>query len=117
MISGPLVSVHHVDDYSGGIQVKELDLEQAGERVTPFKASIITVPPGISTPVDQHDVRECWVVIAGQGELMTDGVASPLEPGAVTYFASRCSHQVRNTGGDELKLFSAWWTPGHQASQ
>ena len=74
MIAGPLVAVHHVEDYSGGIQLKELDLEDAGERVTPFKASIITVPPGITTPVDQHDVRECWVVISGQGELTSEGV-------------------------------------------
>lgn len=110
MIAAPLVSVHHVEDYAGGIQLKELDLEEAGERVTPFKASIITVPPGITTPVDQHDVRECWVVISGHGELTSEGVATPLEPGSVTYFASQRSHQVRNTGSDELKFFSAWWS-------
>ncbi|MEW6644990.1 MAG: cupin domain-containing protein [Pseudomonadota bacterium] len=111
MTFGPLVSVRQIENYSGGIQLKELDLEDGETRVTPFKASIISVPPGVSTPVDQHDVRECWVVIAGQGELTTDGIASRLEPGAVTYFASGCAHQVRNIGSDELKFFSAWWSP------
>lgn len=111
MTFGPLVSVHHVENYAGGIQLKELALEDGESSVAPFKASIISVPPGVSTPEDQHDVRECWVVIAGQGELTADGVASRLEPGSVTYFASRCIHQVRNTGTEELRFFSAWWGP------
>ena len=112
MIAGATVSIGQVENYPDGMKVNLLDLEGAGGWVAPFKASIFTVEPGTSSPVDEHDVRECWVVIAGQGELTVADERLQLGPGSVTYFESRRPHQVRNIGEDTLKIFSTWW-PSH----
>lgn len=112
MIAGATVPIRLVEDYPDGMRVNELDLEGAAGWVAPFKASIFTVEPRTSSPIDEHDVRECWVVIAGQGELTVAGEMLQLAPGSVTYFESRRPHRVRNVGEDTLKIFSVWW-PSH----
>jgi mannose-6-phosphate isomerase-like protein (cupin superfamily) len=109
MINGPLISTRRVEDYPEGMRVNELDFDDAGTWVAPFKASIFTIAANAASPVDQHEVRECWVVIAGCGELTTADDTVQLEPGSVTYFESRRPHQVRNVGNGELKIFSTWW--------
>ncbi|WP_315837675.1 cupin domain-containing protein [Bradyrhizobium prioriisuperbiae] len=109
MIKSSLMSVHHVEDYPGGTRLKELDFNDGDTWAAPFKAGIVTVPPAATTPMDEHAMRECWVVISGRGELISAGETVQLEPGSVTYFQSQRPHQLRNVGDQELKLFSVWW--------
>lgn len=111
MSSGAMISVRGVEEHPDGMRVTMLDFERAGHSVAPFKASIFTIEPDSMSPADEHHVRECWVVIAGRGELTVAGETSLLEAGSITYFESRQPHQVRNVGDEVLTIFSAWWPP------
>jgi mannose-6-phosphate isomerase-like protein (cupin superfamily) len=104
----PVLTTEYVTD---GVRVDELDFTNCGLSVAPFKASIISIAPGCSSPVDQHEVRECWVTIGGSGQLQRDDDFGQLQPGSVVYFASQQKHQVHNFGDVPLTIFSTWWKP------
>jgi len=103
------VDFHEPETLPGGMQVHEAQLNGVEASVAPFRASIFTVPAGSSSPRDQHDVRECWVVLAGTGVLTTTAGGQRLEPNAITYFESNQPHEVRNDGPTPLRIFSVWW--------
>lgn len=109
MTVSPTISFYEPETLAGGMQVHEVRLNDGETPVAPFRASIFTVPAGSSSPRDEHDVRECWVVLAGTGVLTTDVGEQWLEPNTVTYFASNQPHEVRNDGQTPLRIFSVWW--------
>jgi mannose-6-phosphate isomerase-like protein (cupin superfamily) len=78
----------------------------------PFQASRWEVPPGRTSELDQHDVAEVWLVRSGQGTVMSGGSEMPIRAGEMVFMASRVPHQVRNTGTDQLRMFSVWWPSG-----
>jgi mannose-6-phosphate isomerase-like protein (cupin superfamily) len=79
--------------------------------VVPFRAMRITVASSFTTPLDCHQVRECWIVASGRGVLTCDGSAQEIAAGDFLYFESFRSHQVRNDGSGDLVLYSLWWQP------
>jgi mannose-6-phosphate isomerase-like protein (cupin superfamily) len=110
MSANPTVDFYAPDTLAGGLQIHEARLNAAEKPVAPFRASIFTVPAGASSPRDQHEVRECWVVLAGTGVLTTDAGTQRLDPNTMTYFASNQPHEVRNDGSTPLRIFSVWWS-------
>ncbi|MEL6862987.1 MAG: class I tRNA ligase family protein, partial [Bacteroidota bacterium] len=94
------------------IKVEEVDLTQDKERFAPFKASRFEVFPGKTSPVDIHEVRECWFISEGQGSLIYNGEKlQEVKAGEVLYFDSHQSHAIENTGDSNLVIFSTWWKP------
>lgn len=81
-------------------------------RVLPFKYSRFIVKPGQTSRLDQHQVLEAWVIVAGAGVLAVDGVESPVTCGDVVHFTPMRSHQVTNPGPHDLEVFSFWWSVG-----
>ncbi|WP_161964065.1 class I tRNA ligase family protein [Chitinophaga flava] len=95
---------------AGIMEVREVNLINNDERIAPFKASRFEVYPGQQSPLDIHEVRECWFVSQGKGEVIYNGTeVVPVSSGDVLYFESNQSHQVTNTGEDQLIIFSVWW--------
>lgn len=76
----------------------------------PFKGSKFIVYPNETSPLDIHDVKECWFVASGSGIVTYDGKdKEAIKPGDVLLFESQQSHQVFNNGTQNLLIFSVWW--------
>jgi mannose-6-phosphate isomerase-like protein (cupin superfamily) len=79
--------------------------------VAPFTLARFTVPPGVTSAADCHEVREIWLVQSGSGLLTLDGVPDRLVAGEVRYFESFRTHQLHNDGTEPIELVSIWWRP------
>ena len=75
----------------------------------PFKSSFFVVEPGYTSRLDQHDVKEIWMVKQGEGTLEYDGNTILLQAGNTYYFSSNVTHKVSNTGKVNIEIFSTWW--------
>ncbi|MEV4580452.1 cupin domain-containing protein [Nonomuraea jabiensis] len=89
---------------SSGLAVTEVR-----ELPAPFKCALFTVPQGATTELDQHDVAEMWFIHHGSGTLLSDGEELAVRAGDAIHFPGRVPHQLRNTGGEPLEVFSVWW--------
>jgi mannose-6-phosphate isomerase-like protein (cupin superfamily) len=79
--------------------------------VAPFTLARFTVPPGVTSAADCHEVREIWLVQSGAGLITLDGVTDRLVAGEVRYFESFRTHQLHNDGDEPIELVSIWWRP------
>ena len=92
------------------IKVDQIDFGAIDCSRMPFKASRFEVYPGKQTPLDQHEVVECWFIAKGVGELEYDGENRlNVKEGEVLYFNPYQSHTIINTGGENLVIYSIWW--------
>ncbi|MBX9722839.1 MAG: cupin domain-containing protein [Candidatus Obscuribacterales bacterium] len=104
----PKLGFHDPEFYGAGISVKEIDFEAKGS-TPPFKSTYFEVLPGFTTPVDQHKVEECWIVLKGSGILVCDGQEIPLAEQDIVHFASFEGHSVQNNSDQPLLLCSIYW--------
>lgn len=91
--------------------VDEIDFGHGKQRpLAPFKGSKFILYPAQTSPVDIHDVTECWFVASGSGIITCNGEHKMnIKPGDVLYFKSQQSHEVYNNGIENLLIFSVWW--------
>jgi len=92
-----------------GTLFETIDFSRNGHEIAPFKGGRFTIQPGELSKLDQHQVRECWVVAQGEGILNHDGTPVNISPGDYVFFDSMETHQVKNTGRDVLIIHSVWW--------
>lgn len=94
----------------GIMKVDEINLMTHNRHIAPFKASRFEVYPGQTSPSDQHEVRECWFIAQGAGDVLYNGKETvPVTQGDVLYFESHQTHEITNTGKVNLVIFSVWW--------
>ncbi|WP_103069465.1 cupin domain-containing protein [Aquimarina sediminis] len=90
--------------------VEELLMNLEEHNKAPFKVSRWEVYPDKSSPIDTHEVRECWFIARGKGELIRNGVNEGIvSQGDVLFFDSYQSHSIHNIGIENLLVFSTWW--------
>ncbi len=94
-----------------GIDLVIFELPQVEQSSAPFTLARVIVPVGGSTPKDEHEVREIWVVLQGRGTLTVEGEPSSIGPGDTLYFESHEMHQVVNASNEPLEFLSIWWSP------
>lgn len=111
MNNNPKLSFLPEETFGNAMVVDEIDLgHESPKTLAPFKGSKFVVFPGATSPVDVHDVKECWFVAAGSGLVTYDGsYTEPVKTGDVLCFDSRQSHLVHNNGSENLMIFSIWW--------
>ncbi len=93
------------DFYGDGISVAQMLLPNA----TPFKSTYFEILPGFTTPVDRHQVQECWIVLRGTGILNRDGMEMPIAMQDVLHFNSFEGHSVTNNSQEPLLICSIYW--------
>ncbi len=91
--------------------VDEIDFgHEAKQPVAPFKGAKFIIYPCQTSPLDIHDVAECWFVASGCGVITYNGEQKNIvKPGDVLYFKPQQSHAVWNNGTENLLIFSIWW--------
>ena len=100
------ISFCETDEYDYGIVVDEVNLESIK---SPFKQSIISIPSGAISPLDQHEVKETWLIMSGYGSLTCNDTPKPLKKGDAVFFESFDTHQVTNESSEVMKIISTWW--------
>ena len=62
------------------------------------------VKPNIAMPPHRHPHEQILVVLAGECDVITDGVKEHLTPGGLALFPSNSEHSFTNTLNEELVL-------------
>lgn len=94
-----------------GAKLGVVDLPTVELSAAPFTLAHITVPTGVTTAEDHHEVREIWLIQSGAGLLTLDGEQTPVSSGDRLYFESYRRHQLYNDGDVPVEIISIWWRP------
>lgn len=105
----PRLRLLEPNDNLPGIEMRQADFASRGEGKTPFKGGRFTIAPGATSRLDVHDVRECWMVVAGEGELSYDERRFRVGPGDFCYFEPQRTHRIHNDGDETLVIYTVWW--------
>ncbi|MBD2133605.1 MAG: cupin domain-containing protein [Sphaerospermopsis kisseleviana] len=93
-----------------GVRFFDAELKRDGNDVAPFLTGQFIVKPGATSVTDCHDVREVWIVGRGKGILYYNQKPLEISEGDYLFYDSQESHQVTNTGQEDLVIYCCWWT-------
>jgi quercetin dioxygenase-like cupin family protein len=94
---------------SKGVTLDEVDFNVDGERKSGFHMATFDVAAKTTSDVDQHDVRETWLILEGQSELLSGTTTQTVSRGDVIYIESQTAHQLKNTSDETLRVLALWW--------
>ncbi len=111
MNTHPKLSFLSPEIFGNAMVVDEIDFgHEAEQPIAPFKGSKFIVYPGETSPLDVHDVKECWFIASGTGIVTYEGEKKEtVKQGDVLCFDSQQSHEIFNNGSENLQIFSVWW--------
>ena len=69
------------------------------------------VPPGDRLGKHVDTAEETQVILSGEGELLLDGDTKEIGPGDVFVLTEGTSHDLRNTGTEELRVIAFFAKP------
>ncbi|MDF2867464.1 MAG: hypothetical protein K0S11_934 [Gammaproteobacteria bacterium] len=78
-------------------------------RQKPFEMTYFEVGPGCESPLDQHAVAECWIILRGHGLLTYAGQSQEVNPEAILYFEPHQPHQIKNLAATPMLICSIYW--------
>lgn len=107
--SSPKLALTEPELLDVGVMLQTIQLKSHQEKVPPFKATIFEVAPGCSSPVDQHRVEECWIILKGCGVLDYNNEQYFAKSQEVFYFEPYHSHQIINNSDESLLICSIYW--------
>lgn len=109
--ASPRLPAPDFEDRPSGSKLGIFALPSVERSVAPFTLARISVPTGVRTSLDQHEVREIWLIQSGSGLLTVDGTEIRVSAGDSFYFESYRKHQLYNDGGETTEIVSIWWRP------
>jgi mannose-6-phosphate isomerase-like protein (cupin superfamily) len=75
---------------------------------------VMSIPPGGEIGEETHDdVDQMLTFVAGSGEAILDGRTTPVGPEDLVFVPAGTRHNFRNTGDDDLKLYTVYSPPEH----
>lgn len=75
---------------------------------------VMSVPPGGEVGEETHKYTEQTLFfLSGTGEGMLDEKKFPIGPGDVVVVTSGTKHNFRNTGTEDLKIYTVYAPPNH----
>jgi mannose-6-phosphate isomerase-like protein (cupin superfamily) len=75
---------------------------------------LMTIKPGEDIGEEVHTDRDQFFRIEkGQGKFVVDGHSHPVGSGSAFIAPAGSRHNVRNTGGQKLKLYTLYGPPNH----
>ena len=107
-----------------GVRDWKLIYPETGVATKTLIMGIVEVPPGQHSPLHRHNCEEVYYVLAGRGEVESDGERHPFEAGDAVYHRENSAHRVFNTGAADpvrllvvagimfVGLLPQWPTPG-----
>lgn len=74
---------------------------------------LMSVPVGGEIGMEAHRVDQILVFVSGQGQAIVDGETSAVHEGYLVFVPAGVQHNFKNTGSDELKLFTIYAPSEH----
>jgi|SRR3989344_1601415 len=75
---------------------------------------VMALKPGEEIGEEAHDLDQFLRIEAGEGEVILDGETRPIGDGVAIVVPKGTKHNIRNTGGETLKLYTIYTAPQHQ---
>lgn len=76
----------------------------ASQGANNFGMRIMELQPGKSSQMHQHDNEHEIFILAGQGEVETEGKTHPVSEGTVLFIPPHEKHQFHNTGAEVMRF-------------
>ncbi len=92
-----------------GVILRRIQLIPFKDTLPPFQATVFEVAPGCCSPVDQHAVKECWIILKGHGELDYSDAKYQASSQDIFYFEPHHAHQIFNNNDELLVICSIYW--------
>jgi mannose-6-phosphate isomerase-like protein (cupin superfamily) len=102
--------------YAGNIEEKTLENENYREVLYTGPDSqlvVMSIPPGVEIGEETHDLDQFVRIEKGAGEAILDGEVHEVRDGFAVVVPSGTSHNIKNTGGEPLKLYTIYTAPEH----
>jgi mannose-6-phosphate isomerase-like protein (cupin superfamily) len=75
---------------------------------------LMSIPPGGEAGEETHlRTEQTLFFVSGSGAGLLDGETFPIEPGTVVVVTPGTRHNFRNTGPEDLKLYTVYAPPNH----
>jgi mannose-6-phosphate isomerase-like protein (cupin superfamily) len=100
----------NTDSTPPGMLLRIFDIPGEDEPVAPFMVSHWSLERGADSGVDQHSVREFWLIAAGRGVMTCGGVSLDVSTGDVISLEPNEPHTLVNNGDGPCEVFSVWWS-------
>jgi mannose-6-phosphate isomerase-like protein (cupin superfamily) len=104
----PLLQLSMPEQIAAGISMQTVEFNECPINL-PFTATCFQVLPGYTTPLDQHEVAECWLIMQGSGVLEYAGKKFNVAKQDMLYFTPHQSHQITNDSNETLVIYSIYW--------
>lgn len=79
-----------------------------------FQIAMMSLPMGTDIGEEVHeDVEQLVYIVDGKGEAVLDGAVELIEEDDIVYIPAGVEHDIRNTGDEDLKLYTIYSNPVH----
>jgi mannose-6-phosphate isomerase-like protein (cupin superfamily) len=75
---------------------------------------VMALKPGEEIGSEVHKLDQFFRVEDGTGEAVLDGVRTPIRTGFAVVVPAGATHNIVNTGGSPLKLYTLYAPPNHR---
>jgi mannose-6-phosphate isomerase-like protein (cupin superfamily) len=75
---------------------------------------LMSIPPQVEVGEEVHKADQIFVIVAGQGQAIIEGVRSPLVPFSLLFVPAGTRHNIVAANSEPLKLFTIYAPPQHQ---
>ncbi|MGZ4853897.1 MAG: cupin domain-containing protein [Candidatus Angelobacter sp.] len=77
---------------------------------------VMSIPPGGEIGEETHPgTDQLLVIVDGEGQAILDGSLQPADEHNAVFVAAGTSHNIKNNGRKDLKLFTVYSPPAHAA--
>lgn len=75
---------------------------------------VMALRPGEDIGEEVHQLDQFIRVEKGEGKAVLDGVESPIADGSAVIIPTGTKHNIINTGGEPMKLYTLYAPPNHK---
>lgn len=75
---------------------------------------VMSLKAGEDIGEEVHQLDQFIRVESGEGKAVLDGVETPISDGTVVIIPTGTRHNIINTGGDSMKLYTLYAPPNHK---
>ncbi len=79
-----------------------------------FQLVVMSLEPGGEIGEETHDVDQFIRIEKGEGKAILDEVAHSISDGYAVIIPAGTTHNILNTGGEQMKIYSLYSPPHHR---
>lgn len=96
------------------LAVRNSDFRQVLYTAKHCQLVVMALKPGEEIGSEVHKLDQFFRVEEGTGEAVLDGVRTPIRAGFAVVVPAGAKHNIINTGGSPLKLYTLYAPPNHR---